>query len=61
MNYEAPSVVDYGEVHDITAARVFRVNPDAEAPGEVPSPVPPGTLDDTTGPCIVGGPVPPCP
>jgi hypothetical protein len=61
LRYEAPSIVDYGDVHDITAERIFRVSPDAEHPGEVPSPVPPGTLDDTTGPCIPGSPQPPCP
>ena len=57
MKYEAPSVVDYGNVHDITAERIFRELPDAEHPGEVPIGVPPGTADDTTGPCQLGAPL----
>jgi hypothetical protein len=54
MKYESPNIMDYGSVQDITAERIFRDLPDAEHPGEVPSAVPPGTLDDTTGPCTFG-------
>ena len=53
MSYDTPSIVDYGSVQDITAERIFRTLPDAEFPGEVPSGGPPGTIDDTTGPCPV--------
>lgn len=53
MSYEAPSIVDYGSVQDITAERILRQLPDAEHPGEVPIGVPPGTADDVTGPCFV--------
>ena len=45
MSYELPQISDYGELHDLTAANILRVNPDSEAPGEQPP------LDDNTGAC----------
>jgi hypothetical protein len=54
LTYVAPNITDYGDVQDITAARIIRTAPDAEAPGEVPG-GPAGTIDDTTGPCFVTG------
>jgi hypothetical protein len=45
MEYQSPSIRDYGDLEELTAERVMRQRPDAEFPSEDPP-----QHDDTTGP-----------